>query len=133
MAVRIWSAVDAKVVRRGGAIRWTIGVAGASGTPVEALRLNVAASGKLRARQTKSETDANGTVIVELAAGHTCERAGIVVHHGSSKWEGRVYVTDVDITPPQRFVLTAEDEDLLRMLFWEKAEVQIIRRFGSGQ
>ena len=133
MAVRIWSAVDAKVVRPGGKIRWRVGVAGEDGTPVEALRLNVAATGKVRARQTKLETGADGTAIVELATGPGWERAGIVVQHGSNKWQGRVYVTGVDITLPQGFVLAPEDEDLLRMLFWDKVEVQIIRQFGSGQ
>jgi hypothetical protein len=133
MSFLIRSEVDSKIARPGETIRWTIEVASESGAAGNDLQLSVCATGKVKPRQRRLETDSEGKALVELTASQTWEQAEIEVRHGHSRWEGRMYVTDVEITLPEGLVLLEGDEDLLRMLFWDKAEVHIIRQFGSGQ
>ena len=133
MPIVIRSSVDSKVVHPGGTIRWAVEAAVEGGAACKGLQLIASTTGKVKPKQRRLTTDSSGKAVFELATSPSCEQAKIEVRHGSSRWEGRTYVTDVELALPGGFVLPNGDEELLRMLFWDKAEVQIIRRFGSGQ
>src|SRR5258708_30772649 len=77
--------------------------------------------------QTNNEGDARLDVV-----GVSEGKATITARADRAKWRGDVTVTDVEITLPQNLNMKRTEEDLLRVLFWDKREVQVVREFGGG-
>ena len=97
------------------------------------LGLSISTTGNIRLLRKPVKTDSKGKAFIELLAGTKCELATIEVRHGrTSKWEGRVLVSNVEINTVG-LVLPSTDLELLKMLFWDTAEVNVICQFGSGQ
>jgi len=77
-------------------------------------------------------TGPNGETEIELIAGNESERFTLNVEGSQVVWKKECYVTDVKIQVPMGFQLADFQETLLKMLFWDKTELQVIREFGGG-
>lgn len=77
-------------------------------------------------------TDSKGKATIALHGGKSPERIGIVAKSGKDRWEGRLFVTDVEIEIPQKLSLSESEESLLKMLYWNLRTLRICREFGGG-
>jgi hypothetical protein len=133
VSVLIQSSVDAQTVAPGAILKWTLNVLTADGAPAVDVWLHVSASDNLTPLQEEVATDQQGKANIEIQTTAGRSRGDIEVRHDDGKWHGRLYVTEARVTCPQNFDLSESDENLLRMLYYDKTEVHVFRQFGSGQ
>jgi len=134
MTMTIWSGRNSVVVLPGEAGRFDLQVYGADGAPAAAVPLNASVDPPDAGVTVKvTPTDAAGAAQLSVRAGNHPARVGLRVAAGDAVWTGTLYVTAVHVDLHGDVRLAPDDEALLRMLFWDKDEVRVLREFGAGQ
>ena len=78
------------------------------------------------------QTDEEGTAKLTLTASDTTENAVLYVKKDKSEWSDQIYVTDVDIETSADVEVDDLQENLLKMLYWDKKRINVLRELGGG-
>lgn len=134
MTMTIWSSRNSAVVSPSKVGHFDLRVYGSAGAPATAVPLHASVEPPTAGVTVEiAPTDITGATKLSVTAGSQPTHIRVRVVAGDADWIGTVYVTSVHVDLQSGVQLTPDDEALLRMLFWEKDEVRVLRQFGGGQ
>ncbi len=136
MTFTFWTESTAAVVEPRGQQTFQLLVRREGGQLASNVKLTVAVSAEPEGATFKAprfiQTSGKGIASLPLHAGETVGKFIITVSVGKCCWIGTLFVTAINIPYAPSLNLTAQQEQLLRMLYWDKQRLQVLRTFGGG-
>lgn len=140
MNLQFWSESKTAIINPAERYTFRLQVRRENGKPAAKLELAVALEGDGKAADLKAPTtittNRQGMAALTLEAGGITGRYTVTVGSGEGRWKGTLFVSNVEVPYRAELRLTEEQEhlvqDLVRMLFWDKPTVRVLRKFGGG-
>ncbi|MGB2984513.1 MAG: hypothetical protein WBE26_01410 [Phycisphaerae bacterium] len=135
MGVRIWCERDTGVVSPDEQHQFELSVHHEDGRPASGVKvdLTVDPPGGASVLTSPIKADSAGRAAVAIRSRDGRGRCFVRAAADDATWYGELITTDVEVDIAGAIRLSEAEESLLRMLFWDRVQVRVLRTFAGGQ